>query len=77
MTKKATEQEVLQAARELEAKPERRIWTAVSIYLHLYPDEKSYRTKETGVTAIVQRLANQGRITKHTAFGRGRYHLTR
>lgn len=71
---KVTQDQVLAAANEVERLQKANWgccigWTAVSIYLHLFPQEKRYKTVETGVTAAVQSLFKKGLICR---FGSGR-----
>lgn len=66
---KVTQDQVLTAAKEVERIQQEKWgsnmgWTAVSIYLHLFPDEKHYKTVETGVTAAVQALVKKGKIAR-------------
>lgn len=71
---KVTQDQVLAAAKEVERIQKERWgggvgWSAVTIYLHLFPQEKRYKTVETGVTAAVQALFKKGLICR---FGVGR-----
>lgn len=72
--------EVLKAAQAVEAINLRNwgevgCWTAVRIYIHIFPENSGYRTKQCGVSAAVKRLARKGVIERAPGSARGRYRI--